>query len=239
MASNNNSLGNQLLTDKENIRKNIRNGLTYKKPYQSPVPDFKPEVSTEAQEHPLVQFVNHFRGAGGKYIPCTKENLVSRLVKIAQGQQYSTLLNTSPNIGYYLQKYQVRHVNSINPMETVDAALFFSDMLVASTGAVGFTQSVSLYPSVRNLARDIIIVSRQRCIFPTMEDAIAYQQNRNNNSSVPIFEFLTPTQPILVEEKETYTPQNPRFILMLVEDNPVTKKSEDSEQPSNDTQHDA
>ena len=239
MASNSNSMGNQLLTDKENIRRNIRNGLAYKKTYPTMPPDLSSGLGVTSQEHPLVEFVRHFRGAGGKYIPCTKDNLIPRLIKIAQGQQYGTLLNTSPNLGQFLLKHHVRHVTAVNPMETVDAALFFSDMLIARTGAIGFTPSVSLYPSVRNLARDIIVVSRERCIFRDMEDALTYQLTRNNNTPNPITEFICPSQPEKADGADVFTPQNPRFILMMVEESRPQESAQPESNNSNETQHES
>lgn len=239
MANNSNQMGNQILTDKENIRRNIRNGLTYKKPYPSAPPEIGAGLGADSTEHPLVEFVRHFRGAGGKYIPCTKDNLVPRLIKIAQGQQYGTLLNTSPNLGQFLKKHHVRHVTAVNPMETVDAALFFSDMLIARTGAIGFTPSVSLYPSIRNLARDIIVVSRERCIFRDMEDALAYQLNRNGNAPNPITEFICPSQPEQSDGADVFTPRNPRFILMMVEESHPQETEQPESQNSNETNHES
>ena len=230
MASNN-IPDNQMLTDKENTRKNIRNGLTYKKPYSSPVPDLNTVPVFLPIEKRLEAFVTKFRAAGGKYIPCNTQNLIPRLIQIAEGQQYARFLNTSSNLGQFLVKHQVRHVTAVSPMETVDAALFFSDMLVARTGAIGFTQTVSSYPSARNLARDIIVVSRQRFIFSDMEDALAYQLKRNKNVPNPITEFICPSIPDMVDGKPVFTPKNPRFILMMVEESPVPVQPQQQDNP--------
>lgn len=206
-----------LLTDKENIRKNIRNSLAYK--------SAPPVLSSDLVGEPFepindlfVTFVENFRAAGGKYIPCTTQNMVRYLVKIAQGQEYHSLLNTSPNLGAYLDKYNVRHVSAINLNEPVDAALFFSDVLVARNGAIGFTQATAQYASVRNLAKDIIVVSRGRCIFQDMEQALEYLQQRNGNKVVPMVEFIAPIKPEEINGKQIYTPRSPRIILMLVEE---------------------
>lgn len=206
-----------LLTDKENIRKNIRNSLAYK----SAPPVLSSDLVGEPFEpipNLFKTFVETFRAAGGKYIPCNPKNMVQYLVKIAQGQDYHTLLNTSPNLGAYLDKYKVRHVNAINLNEPVDAALFFTDVLVARNGAIGFTQSVAQYASVRNLAKDIIVVSRGRCIFQDVEQALDYMQQRNGNKPIPMVEFVAPTKPEEINGKQIYTPRSPRIILMLMEE---------------------
>lgn len=212
-----NPIDPQLLAGKESIRRNIRNGLAYK----SAAPFDMVETTDELFDpipNRFVTFVENFRAAGGKYIPCTTQNMVQYLVKIAQGQHYNVLLNTSPNLGAYLDKYKVRHVNAINLNEPVDAALFFSDVLIARSGAIGFTQSVAQYASVKNLAKDIIVVSRERCIFSDYEEALAYQRQRNNNEAFPMTEFVVPTRPEEVNGVPQYSPREPRIILMLIEE---------------------
>lgn len=213
----NTSLNPKLFVGKETIRKNIRNGLAYKSPSSVNVVDVAGELFPPISNL-FVEFVENFRAAGGKYIPCTTQNMVQYLVKIAQGQQYNMLLNTSPNLGAYLDKYKVRHVNAITLNEPVDAALFFSDVLVARSGAIGFSQPVSQYASVKNLAKDIIVVSRERCIFPDYESALEYQAKRNGQTPYPMTEFIVPTRPEEVDGKPLYTPLNPRIILMLIEE---------------------
>ena len=213
----NTSLNPKLFVGKETIRKNIRNGLAYKSPSSINVVDVAGELFPPISNL-FVEFVENFRAAGGKYIPCTTQNMVQYLVKIAQGQQYNMLLNTSPNLGAYLDKYKVRHVNAITLNEPVDAALFFSDVLVARSGAIGFSQPVSQYASVKNLAKDIIVVSRERCIFPDYESALEYQCKRNGQTPYPKTEFIVPTRPEEVDGKPLYTPLNPRIILMLIEE---------------------
>lgn len=214
----NTSLNPKLFVGKETIRKNIRNGLAYKSPSSISVVDVAGELFPPISNL-FVEFVENFRAAGGKYIPCTTQNMVQYLVKIAQGQQYNMLLNTSPNLGAYLDKYKVRHVNAINLNEPVDAALFFSDVLVARSGAIGFSQPVSQYASVKNLAKDIIVVSRERCIFPDYESALEYQVKRNGQTPYPMTEFIVPTRPEEeIDGKPVYTPLHPRIILMLIEE---------------------
>lgn len=215
----NNTIDNNC-PDKEIIRKNLRNGLTNKKNVTMENPEEATPISTEIPNL-LTAFNEKFRNAGGKYLPCDKSNLVKTLVLICQKWGFNNLLNTSPNLGVYLNKYGVPHVNAIAPHEVADAAVIFSDILVARTGAIGFTQVTVQYPSIKNLARNLIIVSRERCIFPDMEDALAYQQQRDKDTKNSTIEFIIPRQ--LDKDangKETFTGLNPRIILLMVEENP-------------------
>lgn len=206
--------------DKEIIRKNLRNGLANKKNVTMENLEETTPISVEIPNL-LTTFNEKFRSAGGKYIPCDKSNLVKNLILMCKNLDLNNLLNTSPNLGVYLNKYQVPHVNAIAPHEVVDAALIFSDILVARTGAIGFTQTASQYPSIKNLARNLIIVSRECCIFPDMEDALAYQQERDKDTGNSTVEFIIPRQPDKdAEGNATLTGLNPRIILMMVEETP-------------------
>lgn len=208
--------------DKEIIRKNLRNGLANKKNVTMETQEEATPISVEIPNL-LTSFNEKFRNAGGKYIPCDKINLVKNLINICNKWGFNTLLNTSPNLGVYLNKYKVPHINAIAPHEVADAALFFSDILVARTGAIGFTQIAAQYPSVKNLARNLIIVSRQYCIFPDMEDALAYQQQRDKDTQNSTVEFIIPRKPDKdADGNDIFTGLNPRIILMMVEDAPIT-----------------
>jgi len=205
--------------DKETIRRQIRNGLANKKSIEDVVPDITTPLNAEIPNL-LMTFNEKFRSAGGKYIPCTRTNLVKTLIQICKAWDFNTLLNTSPNLGAYLNKHQVPYITAVQPHEIVDAALFFSDMLVARNGAIGFSQVASLYPSVKNLAHNLIIVSRERCIYQDMEDALKYQQERDKDSGNSTVEFIIPRPADRdLDGKEIFTGMNPRIILMMVEEN--------------------
>ena len=212
------------LSDKEIVRKHLRNAVRLNTPFTDldiqseklqPIPDL------------VIEFVKNFREAGGKFIPCKPNDLVSKLIQLIQGQHYGNLLNTSPNLGKYLLKYQVPHINAMNPYDPVDAVLVFSDMLIARSGSIAFTQSISRYPSIKNLAKDIIIVSRERCIFQDVEHAMQYHLNRCHGAT-SMTEFLKPSLPEMINGNPNYTTQNPRFILMMVaEHEPETQEPAD------------
>lgn len=212
------------LSDKEIVRKHLRNAVRLNTSFADldvqsdklqPIPDL------------VIEFVKNFREAGGKFIPCRPNDLVSRLIQLIQGLHYGNLLNTSPNLGKYLQKYKIPHFNAMNTYEPADAVLVFSDMLIARSGSIAFTQSISRYPSIKNLAKDIIIVSRERCIFQDVEHAMQYHLNRCHGAT-SMTEFLQPTKPEMMNGNPIYTPQNPRFILMMIAENePQTQESAD------------
>ena len=83
------------------------------------------------------------------------------------------------------------------------------------------------------------MVSRERCIFRDMEDALTYQLSRNNNTPNPITEFICPSQPEKSEGNDVFTPQNPRFILMMVEESHPQESDQPESNNSNETQHES
>ncbi|MCQ2283738.1 MAG: hypothetical protein MJZ57_02415 [Bacteroidales bacterium] len=214
---NDNTFDSDVLSQKESIRRNIRDALTNKKSISYMTPDLT-VPAFDAVEHPLTTFVSNFRKAGGKLIPCTNMTLMNLLDKLIKSQKYNTLLNTSPNLGALLTKRNISFVNAIDPFYPADAVLCFSDMLVARTGGIGFTQHANRYVSVKNLARDIIVVSRDVCIYPELEQAMADQKRRYGEVQPPMMEFLSPAPQDDLGGIEKPQPTNPLFILFLVSD---------------------
>ena len=204
--------------EKNDIFKDLRDALTMRKDISRLNIDTS-VLKPEPIDNLLITFNEKFRAAGGKYIPCTPQTLVKTLVQICSAQNLGTLLNTSPDLGHYLQKYKIPHLSAVHPDNPADVVLLFSDMLIARTGSIGFTPEMSLYPSVKNLARNMIVVSRERCIFPDLLDALNYRKKRDEGSGYSTVEFITPRQPDVNElGAPEFTPMNPRIILLMVED---------------------
>lgn len=230
MADNTASFDPKNIYDKESIRKNIRNALSSKLSVNVTDIDLNAEVFTPIPNK-LKEFANRFYAAGGKLAICDRSNMVSLLVDFIKKQSYNVFLNTSPDLGKYLDKNNIRYRSSISSTETASAVLTFSDALLARSGSVGFSQLLNLYPSVKNLASDIIIVSFEQCIFTDVSQVMDYQAKRNKGNVFPITEFITPTTLEIVNGKEQSTLLNPRFILFLVRD---VKPATPAPQPSSE-----
>lgn len=224
MAETNPSFDSKNILDKENIRKNIRNALSTKLNTHNNNIDLNADSFVPIPDL-LKEFVTRFRAAGGKYLPCSPTNLVSSLVRLIQSQKYNTVLNTSPDLGKYLSKYNIRCITSINGNETADAVIVFSESLVARSGSIGFSPVLNLYPSIKNLAKDVIVVSFERCLFSDMSQVLEYQRKRTPGTSFNLNEFILPTKPENVNGQIEYTPLDPRFILLLVLEDRLEKKS--------------
>lgn len=198
---------------KEIIRRQIRHALTNKSStnnYVDSITESFPPI-TDLLKH----FVINFRSCGGKYIPCTRENFSDRLVQLIKGQKYKSILNTYPSFNKVLTAYNIPYENSINDNDPVDMVLAYSEMLVARSGSIVFSQNMSVYPSIRNLARDVVVVSFTSNIVDEMKSVFAPQQT--NKDSYTFTEIITPSIPKIIDNKEFFTPLSPRFILLLID----------------------
>ena len=172
-------------SSKETVRKNIRHALASKSPNKFPNIDLTSELFDPINDV-LIDFVTNFRKAGGKYIPCTKENFMERLVKLIKSQQYKSILNTSSSLDSQLTKNNIFYYNSID------------------------------CSSIRNLGKDMIVVAFANHIIHDFKGALNAQQQINGANIPSISEIITPTLPELVDGKEFFPSSESRIILLLV-----------------------
>ncbi|MCL2289828.1 MAG: hypothetical protein FWC34_03880 [Bacteroidetes bacterium] len=203
-------------TSKENMRREIRHALTKKSTSKFPNIDIHAEVF-EKPENMLAEFAHNFRNAGGKVIVCNKENFADILHKVLTGQHYTTILNTNHSIAPALTQKNLNYITCMDPHQQADVAIIYADMLIARTGSVLFTQKYSLYPSVRNITKDIIVVAFEKSLVLDLKDAFIFQQERNQGSLYDFVEIITPTKPVNDKGKEDHSPLDPRFILLLIQ----------------------
>ena len=215
----NHQFDSSILTEKESIRQNIRNALSNKMEVLNSELDMNMNADVyEPIPNLSASFIEKFRAAGGLYVPCTNQDLIPILIKLCRSQKYQTILSTSPFFSQYLDKYQVPYITAIAPGEPADAALVVSNQLIARTGSIGFSQVLNVYPSVKGLARDLVVISRERCIFQDLDDALNSQIKKDENNAFPMTEFLCPTHIEKVDGVPQATPVAPRIILLLVSD---------------------
>jgi hypothetical protein len=198
------------------MRRKIRHALTQKSTNKFPHIDIHVDPF-EKPESLLNEFCNNFRNAGGKFIVCNKNSFVDILYKLIVGQRYATILNTNHSISPALTKRNLNYITCIDSHQQVDAAIIYSDMLIARTGSMLFTQKFSLYPSVRNITQNIIVIAFEKNLVLDIKDAFQLQQERNQGVLYEFTEIITPTKPLNDKGEENYSPLEPRFILLLIQ----------------------
>ena len=198
-------------TSKENMRRRIRHALIQKSTSKFPPIDIHAELF-EKPENITTEFFHNFRNAGGKLITCDKSIFVDILHKLIVGQRYATILNTNDSISPALTKRNLNYITCVDSHQQVDVALVYADVLIARTGSMLFAQKFSLYPSVRNITKDIIVIAFQKNIVFDVKDAFLLQQEKNQGSLYDFAEIITPTK-----GAENYSPLEPRFILLLIQ----------------------
>jgi hypothetical protein len=203
------------ITDKEYIRGVIRKStvshdhiedIQPSLDYLSPLTDFQ------------VDFWQNFQANGGKILRChTRQDRLKFLKMLAEDQQYNAVLCTHNNLCPDLEQAQMNYVNAISVHMPVDAVVALSTCLVARTGSIGFTQPVARFVSLRNIAKDVIVISRMSDIVPDLEHALERNKKFGKEAGM---EFGTPTVLPKADGKEVRTPQQPRYILLLLDERP-------------------
>ncbi len=219
------SFDSPILMNKEIILGAIKEAISKAESISSANMDFNAAVNpfkTISQEQLKASFIDKFRSTGRPdrgflMPPCTSKEAVKELVELITHRRYNTFLNTVPYLSPFLDRHNINYTNSIYPNQPADAALVFSDMLIARNGSIGFAQEYNIYPSVIGLARDLIVFARERCIYPDVEQAL--EAKKAANEFCAMTEFIAPTAPEIIDGKARYTPWNPRIILMLIQEN--------------------
>ena len=203
------------ITDKEYIRGVIRKSTVS----HDHIPDGQPSSSfLTPLDDVQVEFWQNFQANGGKILRChTRQDRLKFLKMLAEDQQYNVVLNTHNNLCNDLEQAQMNYVNSISTSMPIDAVVVLSTALVARNGSIGFTQPLARFVSMRNIAFDVIVISRMVDIVPDFETALEHNPKVAKNAGM---EFVTPTPLPKENGKEVRTTKNPRYILLLLDENP-------------------
>ena len=203
------------ITDKEYIRGVIRKSVVS----HDHIEDGRPSLDYLAPMNNVqVEFWQNFQANGGKILRChTRQDRLDLLRRLAEDQQYNAVVCTHNNLCPDLEQAQMNYVNTLSTNTPMDAVVALSTTLVARTGSIGFTQPVSRFLSMRNIAKDVIVISRMIDIVPDIESAL----DRNKKfAQEACMEFVTPSVLPKVDNKEVRTPQQPRYILLLLDERP-------------------
>ena len=203
------------ITDKEYIRGGIRKSVVS----HDHIEDGRPSLDYLApMTNVQVEFWQNFQANGGKILRChTRQDRLDLLRRLAEDQQYNAVVCTHNNLCPDLEQAQMNYVNTLSTNTPMDAVVALSTTLVARTGSIGFTQPVSRFLSMRNIAKDVIVISRMIDIVPDIESALDRNKKFAQEAGM---EFVTPSVLPKVDNKEVRTPQQPRYILLLLDERP-------------------
>ncbi|MBQ1818647.1 MAG: hypothetical protein IKH15_09755 [Bacteroidales bacterium] len=203
------------ITDKEYIRGVIRKSVVS----HDHIEDGRPSLDYLApMTNVQVEFWQNFQANGGKILRChTRQDRLDLLRRLAEDQQYNAVVCTHNNLCPDLEQAQMNYVNTLSTNTPMDAVVALSTTLVARTGSIGFTQPVSRFLSMRNIAKDVIVISRMIDIVPDIESALDRNKKFAQEAGM---EFVTPSVLPKVDNKEVRTPQQPRYILLLLDERP-------------------
>ncbi|MDR3046915.1 MAG: hypothetical protein LBU51_04770 [Bacteroidales bacterium] len=200
---------------KEEIRKDIRGALNYKKQNRFSDADIYCE-NNKPIEDAVRLFITNFRSAGGKFVPCSSSNFVPRLLQLVEDQRYSSILSIDKSLISFLQENKKSVSNILFDNKPADLAIFMSNALIARMGAICLTQKNMLYPSIHYLAKDIIIVADKTAVFEDLKSGLDEINKQNKKGNAPLIQIIIPEKPTLVDGEEHYSPDSSRIILFFL-----------------------
>lgn len=209
------STESDLTTSKEAMRKEIRHALSNKGVNRFPDLDLSVDFNTQSTDL-MRDFVVQFRALGGKYLPCSKDQFADFMVRLLKSQNYPVLLNTKPQLSNMLRNNNINFVETIDVSMPADAAIIFCDTMIASNCSFVFSPKNSLFPSVKTLATNLIVVASANNFVPDLKTAFDVQMKKNEGNLYGMSEMITPTPLDVRDGKEICSPLNPRYILVLV-----------------------
>jgi len=215
MGRKNISLDTQNTSPKEIIRKNIRHALNLKNQQKYPNINLSSELFTEI-DIPIETFTTQFRKNGGLYVPCEIEQLNGYLKQLVSSQKYNSIFCAEQILCGLLSSCGISYNNTLLPGTEADVMITFSNLLIARSGSIVFSQKYQKYPSIKGIAKDIIVIAKYQALVPSLKEALQVQTERNQSQALPFYEIITPSLPEKSEEKYIYTPQHPRIILFLI-----------------------
>lgn len=236
MPDQNNSIETKSTACRNDVYKALRTALSSQSPIVVPridrnVPLFDPILN------PLETFYENFTRKGGKCVVIEvdrsrmpdRQYAISKLndiygyvkTEVSQGR-YNTVLNASPKLARVLESYQIPFVSALPVGQPADAAIIYAEYLVARTGSIVFSQreELMLYPSARNLARNLIVLAGNNCLVPDLKDVLRAATQRIQEDNRPdAVELQADTLEILCPtgvSKEEATPAEPHVTLVLL-----------------------
>lgn len=208
----NKRLGNQAIISAENIKRNIRHALSEKRNpsllnVNTTTPAFLPS------EDLTIDFVQKFRESGGIFVPCVKNDFAPRLTQLLKVKKYERIYSSNPSLSTVLQRENIPFLNFIEPKEPADVALIYADYLIARWGALYFSNRYLLYPSVLNLAKDLIVVGMAEGLIESLD---VLHEKLETDYEKKDYAFSEIIRPHHLGEGEEYSAQDPQLILFFI-----------------------
>lgn len=163
-------------------------------------------------------FVANFRAQGGKCKVCGKEQIMPFMVQFLKSQKYGQIFCNSPFLESYLKAGNVPVQSSLNLDFPPEIVVVYADLMIARSGSFVFSQKFSIYPSVKNVASDILVIGASTRIVPDVNNALELLADEDKKSNTGLVEIVTPAHPEIIDGKEKYSKINPRIILLLAND---------------------
>ncbi|HNY63714.1 MAG TPA: hypothetical protein PLH70_05215 [Bacteroidales bacterium] len=200
------------IKSKENIKRNIRHALSEKR--NTPLLNVNTAAPAFFPSDDLtIDFVKNFRESGGIFVPCVKNDFAQRLTQLLIGKRYERIYSSNPSLNHVLERENIPFLKFVEPKEPADVALIYADYLIARWGALYFSNKYLLYPSVLNLAKDLIVIGMADGIIESLDVLHEKLDTDYEKSEYTFSEIIRPHH---LGEGEEYSPQDPQLILFFI-----------------------
>jgi hypothetical protein len=115
-----------------------------------------------------------------------------------------------------LENANISFQKCIDIAQPVDMTIVYSDFLIARSGSLLFSPKYSLYPSIKNLAKNIFVIAFENHIVPDLKTIFEMQENLSQRKNFDFFEIITPTNPVNDSDETFFSSTDPMFILFLI-----------------------
>ncbi len=218
------------------ICQSIRNALATRVPPVSCSRTTSPFISIA---NPVDEFKKQFEANGGAlrvfemdtsrmqdrdYAAHQQQELYKYLKYELEMRRCATVLNTSPQLTQVLENFGIKTTGILQAATSADAVIVYSQFLIARSGGIVVSQrdGLMVYPSIKGLAKHIIVLSSSRNVLPDLNDlcnATVITSKEKNRAEEYDFDFdmaeiIHPTQ----VEDEAVSANSPKITLLLVEE---------------------
>ena len=160
----------------------------------------------------------------GIYAAHQQQELYKYLKYELEMRRCATVLNTSPQLTQVLENFGIKTTGILQAATSADAVIVYSQFLIARSGGIVVSQrdGLMVYPSIKGLAKHIIVLSSSRNVLPDLNDlcnATVITSKEKNRAEEYDFDFdmaeiIHPTQ----VEDEAVSANSPKITLLLVEE---------------------
>ncbi len=180
------------ISSKEEIRKFLRHAFNAPAPSKGGnvnfnTPDFPPIANR------LETFYNQVKSYNAQIsLAFSKQEFSQQLLTFLQQYKHKNILCTNKIFEDILKSGNIPYSKFITQDYIPDLAITYSDALVARNGGAFFTQRFSVYPSVKGIAKHLVVIAFSNNIVDDTSDLFTLLDEKYAEAPTNLMEVITP-----------------------------------------------